>query len=160
MFFKTPPKKLNVLMAVFILLSCLVTGYIFYNSTQVPDESNEKSNAISEKIQETLDPEKKIEEEDFHEGTRKAAHVIEFAVLALSVSASFFCYYVKKKKVYVSLPLLICLSVAAVDEFIQSFHERTSCLKDVFIDFGGAGVGFLLFFICVWVYAKRHNKEA
>ena len=51
---------------IFSLISVMIAGYIFYNSTQNSEESNKKSIAISTKIQSVVDPEKKIPEKDFN----------------------------------------------------------------------------------------------
>lgn len=148
-------RKLNICILAFVILSIMVTGYIFYNSFQNPDESNKKSNAISNKIQSIVDPEKKISDANFKKVTRKAAHIIEFAALGISLGSVFLCVYKKNKKIFISLPLLLALSVAVTDEFIQSFNKRTSCLKDVLIDFAGSSVGLLV--ICIFAIL-HYNK--
>jgi len=149
--------KLNLCIIVFVLTSLLVTGYIFYNSCQKPAESNKKSDVVSEKIQPIIDPGNKIDEKDFQKYTRKAAHVIEFLLLGTSLGLLFTCIYKKLKKVFLSLPLFLTLSVAVTDEFIQSFNGRTSCLKDVLIDFSGSLIGFMLVLLFVFL-SKRIRK--
>lgn len=136
--------KLNICIVVFTVLSLFITGYIFYNSFQKIDESLERSDKVVEKIQPVVDPKGKIEKEDFSEYTRKAAHVIEFAALGICVGFVFAGIYGKTRRIFVSLPMLLTLSVGVVDEFIQSFSDRTSCLKDVLIDFSGACGGLLI----------------
>lgn len=136
--------KLNICIVVFTVLALFITGYIFYNSFQKIDESLERSDKVVEKIQPVVDPKGKIEKEDFSEYTRKAAHVIEFAALGICVGFVFAGIYGKTRRIFVSLPMLLTLSVGVADEFIQSFSDRTSCLKDVLIDFSGACGGLLI----------------
>jgi len=153
-------KQLHILTVFFVILSVLIAGFIFSNSSQKAEDSNKKSDAISETMQPVLDPDNSIEEADFKAGTRKAAHVIEFLTLGLSVGAAFLCIYKQKKRLFVSLPLLLTLSVAVTDEFIQSFHGRTSTVKDVLIDCGGAFSGiFVIFLIAVLPQAIRRMKK-
>ena len=147
-------KKLNMLIVLFILISLLLTCYIFSNSLQKPVDSNNKSDVISDKLQSIIDPEFKIERKDFRKYTRKAAHFIEFAALGISLAIVFLCVYMKNSRKFISLPLFLTLSVAVTDEFIQSFNGRTSCLKDVLIDFSGSVSGILLIFI-IAVMCKR-----
>ena len=151
--------KLNICIVIFTVLSLFITSYIFYNSSQKADDSNERSDKVVEKVQPILDPEEKIEKEDFSEYTRKAAHVIEFAALGLCVGIVFVCIYGKSKKIFISLPMLLTLSVAVTDEFIQSFSDRTSCLKDVLIDFSGACGGLLIVLISVLIYSTVGKRK-
>lgn len=150
--------KLNICIVVFTILSLLITSYIFYNSCQKADDSHERSDKIVEKIQPIIDPQGKVDKKDFSEYTRKAAHVIEFAALGISIGIVFLCIFGKTRRVFVSLPLFIVMSVAVTDEFIQSFSDRTSCLKDVLIDFSGACGGLLLVVMGVFVYNLTKKK--
>ena len=143
--------KLNIFIIVFIFISLFITGYIFYNSCQEPNDSNAVSNKVSEEIKPIVDPADKVSKDDFHKYTRKAAHILEFATLGISIGIVFVCIYKKFKKIFISLPLLLTLSVAVTDEFIQSFNSRTSCLKDVLIDFSGSLCGFFIVFISVFI---------
>ena len=143
-------------MIVFILMSLFITGYIFYNSCQKPSESNNVSNKVSEEIKPIVDPENTVSKDDFHKYTRKTAHILEFAALGISTGIVFVCIYKKTKKIFISLPLLLTLLVAVSDEFIQSFNGRTSCLKDVLIDFSGSLSGFLI--ITIFVVAICKNR--
>lgn len=148
MFYVLPKsKQLRILTVFFVILSVLIAGFIFSNSSQKAEDSNKKSDAISEAIQPVLDPDKSIQEADFKAGTRKAAHVIEFLALGLSVGAAFLCIYKQKQKLFVSLPLLLTLAVAVTDEFIQNFSGRASTVTDVLIDVGGAISGLLIIFL-------------
>jgi VanZ family protein len=82
-----------------------------------------------------------------HMGVRKAAHVIEYALLGLLAFRAF------RLSLAVSLPraaglgLALVLAVAATDELRQSMlRSRTGSLADVGFDFAGGalGVGLLV----------------
>ncbi len=150
--------RANICLLVFVVISVMITGYIFYNSFQKPADSNKRSNAISKKIQAIVDPDKKISEANFKKHTRKAAHVIEFAALGISIGHVFLCIYKKEKKIFVSLPLLLVLFVAVTDEFIQGFNGRTSKVTDVLIDFAGSAGGLLVALMIATVYYRRLKK--
>lgn len=75
---------------------------------------------------------------------RKAAHFIEYAVLGTTVGVV--AVFMRKNygRVFVGLSLFGILMVAVIDEYIQSFSDRTSLVADILLDFGGAVVGLLL----------------
>ena len=75
---------------------------------------------------------------------RKAAHFTEYAVLGTTVGIV--AVFMRKNygKVFVGLSLFGILMVAVIDEFIQSFSDRTSLVADILLDFSGAVVGLLL----------------
>lgn len=160
-------KKLRVLsidralvcIIIFSVLTLLVMGYIFYNSSQNSKESNAKSNVIAETIQKIVDPAKKINEKSFHKGVRKAAHFFEFALLGFSLGGVMVGVYGKTKRIFTSLPLLLSLGVAVTDEFIQSFTGRTSKVMDVLIDFSGSVTGLLLMLLAVLCVGQIRRKK-
>ncbi len=144
---------------IFALLSALCLGYIFYNSSQSGDVSNKKSGGIAKTIQKIIDPDKKIDEENFHEGVRKTAHFVEFSVLGVCLGGLFISIYYKYKKKYFSLPLLLSLLSAVTDEFIQTFTERTSKVTDVLVDFGGAATGLGTALLCLLAICFTRRKK-
>lgn len=82
---------------------------------------------MSEQIQQIVQPDdvgKKSEEWDVF--VRKAAHGLEFALLGICTAGFFLCLSKKKHRCYICAPLLYTLSIAASDEYIQSFTKRTS----------------------------------
>lgn len=91
---------------------------------------------------------------------RKAAHFIEYAVLGSTVGIV--AVFMKNNfgKVFVGLSLFGILMVAVIDEFIQSFSDRTSLVADILLDFGGAVVGLLLTIAVVRLvkYIKSRKK--
>lgn len=152
--------KLNICIVLFALISLLIASYIFSNSIENPNQSNEKSNMVAEKIQPIVDPHGKIEKQEFHKYIRKAAHVTEFAALGVSVAITFLFVFFRTKRIFISLPFLLCLSVGIVDEYIQSFTGRTSKISDVFFDISGAATGLVLVtIIALAVGAFRKARE-
>lgn len=74
---------------------------------------------------------------------RKSGHYIEYLVLSIILSS--IIIKVKYKSIIGVIPVLfICLFIAVLDEYYQSFTGRTSKVSDVLIDFGGAITGVLL----------------
>lgn len=147
----------------FALLSLLITGFIWSNSLMSVEQSGEQSSVVAETIQPVIDPNEKVEKPKFHDFIRKAAHVIEFLALGLSVVGFALSLGKYLGKNFVSMPILIVLSVAVTDEFIQHFTKRGSLVKDVVLDFAGgiAGLclGWLLYFIVARVKRRRHSHE-
>ncbi len=126
----------------FLLSSVLVTGFIFFNSFQGPDSSNESSGfflKLFEPITNYLD--KFIEDADWNFVIRKGAHFTEFCVLGILSCNTFLSIDSRKRVSLLGYNFFCVLSVAVCDEFIQSFTGRTSSVRDVLIDFCGAVVG-------------------
>jgi VanZ family protein len=84
---------------------------------------------------------------------RKAAHVSEYAVLAvLLYRAIVHTVFKSRRALSAGLVLLACAAYAATDEFHQSFvPSRTASLRDVMIDMCGATLAVLLY----WSIATR-----
>lgn len=82
---------------------------------------------------------------EVHLAVRKAAHLTEYAVLAmLSLRALRLTIDVSRLRI-AGLALLIVLAVAGVDEFRQShLATRTGALTDVVINLIGGSIGVLL----------------
>jgi VanZ family protein len=92
---------------------------------------------------------------------RKCAHVSEYAVLALLLlRAAIFMTNLKR-----SIPILcvsvwvVCLFVAAADEFHQTFvASRDASVRDIMIDSGGAMLGLLIGAIFGMIRSIRLKK--
>ena len=84
---------------------------------------------------------------------RKAAHVSEYAVLAVLLYRAFVhTVFRSRRALSAGLVLLSCAAYAASDEFHQSFvPSRTASLRDVMIDLCGATLAILLY----WSIATR-----
>lgn len=87
---------------------------------------------------------------------RKAAHLVEYALLGGAVI--FLTLFWRKKydkNIFVFSAIYVVL-VAAADEYIQSLSDRSGTITDVFLDLSGAGLGFLL----VWSINEIKKKKA
>lgn len=138
----------------FLILSVIVTGFIFNNSLQDSQTSNDLSRRISEVIQPLLDPQGKYDEMTFHVLTRKLAHGAEFFILGCCITGLLY----GKQSVHQHNPLFMILffllSIAVIDEYIQSFTGRTSAVTDILIDFGGALLGVILVIVIITIHRK------
>lgn len=121
----------------FSLLVVLTVGLIWCHSCMSREVSGEQSGFIVQILKPLLDPNGTISEEDFHHGVRKVAHFAEFAVLGLLIGGLFSGLRTKSGDAYWSLPILIVLLVAVLDEYIQFFADRGSQVTDVILDFAG-----------------------
>lgn len=145
---------------VFAILSLLITGFIWGNSLKTIEQSKDQSTPVAETIQPVVDPQQKIPKPVFHEFTRKMAHVTEFFALGLSVGGFAVSLGAFLNKRFVSLPILVVLFVAVMDEFIQHFTKRGSQVTDVMLDFSGAVVGLgFLWLLCGLIFRKKKHKE-
>ena len=104
-------------------------------------QSAAQSSHVAETLQPVVDPQEKIEKAVFHDWVRKLAHVTEFGVLGLFVVGFAISLGLLLKKNFVSMPLLLVLSVAVGDEYIQYFADRGSLVTDIVLDFIGAMIG-------------------
>jgi VanZ family protein len=84
---------------------------------------------------------------------RKAAHVSEYAILAVLLYRAFVhTVFQSRRALSAGIVLLSCAAYAASDEFHQSFvPSRTASLRDVMIDLCGATLAILLY----WSIATR-----
>ena len=100
-----------------------------------------------------------------HALVRKAAHFVEFAVIA--TVASLLLWRLRGEHLVQNLMSVLfgSLFIAVTDEYIQSFSPgRSSSVRDVVIDFAGAAVGALAVFACIFIIrkikkTKIKNKE-
>ena len=95
---------------------------------------------------------------------RKAAHVSEYAVLAVLLYRAFVhTVFQSRRALSAGLVLLSCAAYAASDEFHQSFvPSRTASLRDVMIDLCGATLAVLLYWSIATrrVIPSRSNPDA
>ena len=127
----------------FAILTALVIAFIWSNSCKSGEVSGAQSGAVTRFLQAILDPNGSIPEEIFHHFVRKTAHFVEFALLGAMVSGLFIGIHLQTGRRYVSLPVLMVLLVAVLDEYIQSFTGRGSAVKDVMLDFSGGLTGWI-----------------
>lgn len=150
-------KKLLVLFAAMMIIT---NAFIFFNSFQ----SSEESNSNSQKVQEVVEPvvqavvgkEARVNMSSF---VRKSAHIVEFALLGAFCAAFVAIFKSLYKKNVLGYFLFYVLFSAVIDEYIQSFNDRTSQVEDVLIDFSGALMGILVILLIVKVYGALKKKR-
>ncbi len=146
------------------LLACLLTAcvvcFIFSNSTQGAEVSNSRSGIFSGILRAILDPQYTIAEEVFHHYVRKAAHFTEFALLGASLWLLMRSIQHRFSVFCPGAMLFAALATAVADEFIQSFGDRTSSVRDVLIDFCGAATAFAGLAVLYAICKKKEKKNA
>ena len=85
---------------------------------------------------------------------RKFAHFTEF----MSLGIILYLIKVHTNKIKITEIILICQSVAVIDEFIQSFSDRSDKVTDIIIDISGAATGILIVFIIYKIIKKGEEK--
>lgn len=177
-----------------LLLWLLLIGWmfvIFLFSAQNADTSSRLSSGILHRFVLSLLPESAVANQELVHTLefllRKAAHMTEYAILAILAFAQLRQYIpvnlgktdrkhgeIQKKKASVLLLhrpffqlLLVCCFVflyACTDEFHQRFISgRSGNLRDVLIDTTGGLLGGLFFLLCAHLYqsacARNRNKR-
>lgn len=143
---------------IFALISLLIIGFIWGNSLVSMERSGEQSSVIAETLQPVVDPNEQVEGPKFHDFIRKAAHVIEFFALGMSLAGFALSLGEYLKQRFVLMPVLAVLFVAVTDEYIQYFTKRGSHIKDVVLDFAGGVVGLGLIWLICYI-ADRVKKR-
>ena len=147
-----------------ILMMCVIYSF----SAQTGDVSGALSYKISYQIVETkneiLASGKSLEQlsqeaADIEFYVRKAAHMTEYCLLAISISFPLYVYGVRGIWLML-LAGIVCVGFAGLDEYHQSFVDaRTPSLKDVGIDSTGAFIGILLVQAFCWSVLNNPNKK-
>jgi len=90
---------------------------------------------------------------------RKAAHLVEYAVLGLGVMLLTICWHIDSGKGFYGTALFYVLAVAVADEYIQSFSDRTSSTGDIILDFSGALLGMFVAWLVLKMFAIIKGKN-
>lgn len=85
---------------------------------------------------------------------RKAAHVTEYAVLAVLL----FLRLTPEKGKREWIAFAASFAVGMIDETIQIFSHRGSQVKDVFIDAFGAALGIFLISLILHIFNKKASR--
>ena len=143
----------------FVLLSALVTAFVFGNSLKSGDASMAESDSVVAFLQPLLDRLPWLADTNYSVLIRKLAHFAEFFALGFFYGGTM-CLMLQKngKPRYFSV-LFSVLFVAVIDEYIQSFTGRTSSVKDVLIDFSGALTGLGIVFGLFWLIACLKSRK-
>lgn len=143
--------KKNISFFLIFLIIC-ITSFIFINSAIDSATSHKLSQAVTDIV--TVN--KFVEKEQV---VRKSAHIIEFALLGVSVVCWLWCRGLIKRFANIVFAFLYFLSVALVDELIQVFSNRTNSVKDVGLDFLGALIGSVLILAVYKIFTNRQKKN-
>ena len=120
------------------------------------EKSAEVSSSVYEEVEPVLDTvlgEGTVDEFSF----RKLAHFSEFFVLGLEIELLILTLNgLNIKRFLLSLPF--GLAVGVIDEIIQIFSERGAAVKDVFIDFSGFLLAFIIFAVAFLIWRGKEKK--
>ncbi len=144
----------------FSVLSVCITAMIFWNSLQNMQVSNELSDGVRTDVTPILSRLVGDSEEVMDQIVRKAAHFVEFAALGLclgGIASGMRDRFWRSSLLF--FPLFSVLSVAVTDEFIQSFSDRASTVKDVILDFCGGGFGLAVMVLTLAVLQRLVKKK-
>ncbi|MBQ6431184.1 MAG: VanZ family protein [Oscillospiraceae bacterium] len=130
---------------VWLTLSVLWIGVIFWHSSRVAAASDAESLGLLYYVQ-------KILPWMTNNLLRKCGHFAEFSILGVLLTGLF-----HRLKNFILLKPVACgLFVALCDETIQRFVPgRSGNVRDLWIDLGGAVFGTLL----LWIFFRLRNKE-
>ena len=160
-------KVLITLLKPLSFLPAIIMMYLIFSfSAQTGEVSGELSYKISYQIVETknelLSENKSYDELAYSASSielyvRKAAHMTEYCLLAISISFPLYVYGVRG----IWLMLLagfVCVGFAGLDEYHQSFVDaRGPSVRDVGIDSCGAMIGILL--VQAFCWSTLHNPS-
>ena len=140
--------------------------FIFGSSKDTGEESSSLSLTITQKIVDIIEYNKDITKEEYdalveklHTPVRKAAHMAEYAILAVLICIPVLINMnignirMISLKQILFIVVIICMLYAATDEIHQLFVSgRTGKAADVLIDTIGAFCGTLVF-LCIYKFA-------
>lgn len=153
---------------IFLIVTLAFMVFIFSMSAENGPQSSSLSGQVCRKIGEIFVPGFKNESAAAQAAfidsitfvVRKAAHMTEYAILAIlwctTLGALGVC---GKKKILIAF--LIAFGYACTDEFHQSFVPgRGPSPVDVMIDSTGAAIGLLLRTLVLRLHRRRHRQSA
>lgn len=173
---------------IWLILSIGWMCFIFYQGTRVGEASLEKSDVIVTQIMKmidwweetfpkkeeaptqsavespkpmtpitpSIDPKVKLQQ-TLSYLVRKAAHFIEYLILGILLYFIFRAVNISviNQGVYALFVVLLC---AVLDEYFQSFLDRTSSVSDVLLDFCGGMVGIIGVSGILWLIQSSKSK--
>lgn len=143
----------------FALLFLLTTAFLWGNSLKSIPESDAQSVVVADTLRPVLNPDQRIDALMYHTYVRKLAHFLIYGFLGLVAGGFATCLGVERNTRFYSLPLLMTLLVAVVDEWIQHFALRGSQVTDVVLDFAGSLVGLLVAAVIYRIVLKLKRNE-
>lgn len=126
------------------VISLVLVCFIFSNSFACKEVSIELSRGITDLLYDCVKSILKLSFDEFHGLVRKVAHFVEFALFGASVWMTMDSARNLGRRFNVETVLFLSLTVAVIDEFIQSFTGRGSMVADVILDFAGALFGIVI----------------
>lgn len=137
------------------LVAVCVIGLIFGNALM----DYEASHRYSEMIAVFLDPDGTQDAGVLETTVRKIGHLVEYALLGSAVMILILYIKHRFQKSVLGYGLFLVLAVAVLDEYFQSYSDRTSSTEDILLDFLGALIGFFLVCLVVRIYRCFHNAK-
>lgn len=148
-------KKITVCL---LVLTLLVTGFIFSNSMKSGEESMEASNLVMEWLRPLLSALSRGDDAKLSFIVRKTAHVTEFCLLGICTFGFTRYRRTKTGRDFTGYAFFYVMLIAVLDEFLQHFTGRTSMVQDVLLDFSGALLGMGIVFLFEWAQRRAKNK--
>ena len=145
--------------AVFLVLTLLLLGFIWGQSSLPQEASAGESGRLMRFIKPLLDPKGLIDDDVFHHYLRKAAHFTEYAALGFCVGGLVDAFRWKRLALRIPTSIVCCIAAASVDECIQLFIPgRGPHVRDVLLDACGAVFGLAVFALLVMLFRKRRKE--
>lgn len=143
---------------VYLIILVLWISFIFFMSSKPAVESSKDSAVFVNLIMKAV----KISGDKIDIVTtiiRKGGHFSEYFILSIISFVTLKKFAAGKERVF-SSALLLCVSVALCDEFLQGFIDgRSSEVRDVIIDYSGALMFFILYNIGLKISAVKSRSE-
>ena len=137
----------------YVCLAVLTLAFIWGNSLVPGDISGEISGGVFEMVAGLF----AVFGDKGQLVLRKLAHLTEYTALGFFLTG---LWRNLKRRERLTPPLLFGLAAACLDETIQIFSPgRGSSLMDVWIDFSGVCIGFLLSWGLRWVLDRRQARK-
>lgn len=160
------PRKITALRIILILLTSALCITIFALSADNADESNAKSDPVSEAFElslfENFDPDNPIVSFITQNAVvivRKTAHFCEYALLGSLLAATCLSFYKSNKLTFI-ISLISGVLYAVSDEIHQYFVPGRSCqISDMLLDSSGVLFGTVICIISVNIYLHIRKKQ-
>ncbi len=152
--------KHKITFTVSVILTILLTGFIFEGSMQTGEESGSLSDMVAEFVQRLFSPIGiELEFLPLARFIRKLAHFSEYALLAMCFSTAVASVTDNMSLYLTSLPYSV--AIASLDEFaVQASTEgRAPMLTDVLIDSAGALFGALFVIFVVHLIKTKCSRN-
>ena len=150
-------KHFKLIISIIIVILWLLVIFVF--SSMNENTSHIQSQKVVQKIytnKQTVENNKIIKKNKYHQKIRKIAHVTEFAILNIFFINLIYQLKEKFKLKYLIISIILTFIYACTDEIHQIFVQgRTSSFIDVLIDTTGAITTSLIIYI---IYKINFHK--